>query len=92
MLILRRIEDQWLEVRHKSGDVLRMRVMRLGTDPHTGKPSVELGFGEDGKAKNFQVYRPNAPFRRASNGAPLSRIERGLPPTQPPTPPPGNAD
>lgn len=36
MLILRRAEGQWVEVRHRSGDVLRVRFSHIAGPPDGG--------------------------------------------------------
>ncbi|MFO0887519.1 MAG: hypothetical protein U0790_00070 [Isosphaeraceae bacterium] len=85
MLILRRGKRQWLTIRHRSGDVLMMRVMAIGPDPQGpagGEPVVTLGF-ED-KPHNFEIHRPGAPFRRTERRTPLGPLDCGVPPT--PTP------
>lgn len=53
MLVLRRKEGQWIEVTHKSGDVLRVRVYNLN-GPQPG--SCSLAFKD--VARNFDVHRP----------------------------------
>jgi hypothetical protein len=53
MLVLKRKEGQWIEVTHKSGDVLRFRVYDIArSDP--GR--VNLAF--DDQARNFEIQRP----------------------------------
>jgi hypothetical protein len=53
MLVLRRKEGQWIEVTHKSGDVLRVRVYNLCSEV-PGR--VNLAF--DDQARNFEIQRP----------------------------------
>ena len=53
MLVLRRKDGQWIEVTHRSGDVLRIRVYDVGRD---GPGRVQLGF-EDAD-RNFDIQRP----------------------------------
>jgi hypothetical protein len=53
MLVLRREEGQWIEVTHRSGDVLRFRVYDLSGE---GPGRVQLAF-ED-RAQNFDIERP----------------------------------
>ncbi len=53
MLVLRRKEGQWIEVLHRSGDVLRLRVYDIcGESP--GR--VNLAF--DDPPRNFSIQRP----------------------------------
>lgn len=53
MLVLRRNDGQWVEVVHRSGDVLRIRVYAV----EPGWPGrVHLAFDDD--ARNFQIDRP----------------------------------
>lgn len=53
MLVLRRKEGQWVEVTHRSGDVLRVRVYNLCAD---APGRINLAF--DGDARNFTIERP----------------------------------
>lgn len=53
MLILRRKEGQWVEIRHKSGDVIRIRVYNIRAR-YPGQ--LDLAFDDD--ARNFAVQRP----------------------------------
>lgn len=53
MLILRRKDGQWIEVTHKSGDVLRFRVCDVSGE-HPGR--VNLAF--DDAPRNFSIQRP----------------------------------
>ena len=53
MLILRRKEGQWIEVTHRSGDVLRFRVYDIGTPCSR---TANLAF--DDPAMNFSIQRP----------------------------------
>lgn len=55
MLVLRRHEGQWLEVRHRSGEVLRVLVVRVG------RGDVDLAF-EDAP-RHFAVERPGRVVR-----------------------------
>ena len=53
MLVLKRKEGQWVEITHKSGDKMRIRVYRI----REGFPSqLDLAFDDD--ARNFEVQRP----------------------------------
>lgn len=68
MLVLRRSEGQWIEVTHRSGDVLRFRVYDLSDE---GPGRVHLAF--DDQARNFDIQRPDRIARRPSDGpAPLT--------------------
>ena len=53
MLVLRRKEGQWVEITHKSGDTIRVRVYNIRT-PHPGQ--VDLAFDDDDH--NFLIQRP----------------------------------
>jgi hypothetical protein len=54
VLVLKRKEGQWVEITHKSGDVLRVRVY----DIHSRSPArVNLAFDDD--ARNFLISRPD---------------------------------
>lgn len=58
MLILRRKEGQWLEITHRSGDVLRLRLCNI----RPGHPNqVEAVF--DDAARNFAIERPERVHR-----------------------------
>ena len=54
MLVLRRKEGQWIDITHRSGDVLRVRVYDLRS--RTGQ--VSLAF--DDADRNFAIQRPEA--------------------------------
>ncbi len=53
MLILRRKEGQWVEIKHKSGDVIRVRVYNIRAR-YPGQ--LDLAFDDD--ARNFTIQRP----------------------------------
>lgn len=53
MLVLRRMDGQWVEITHKSGDVLRFRVYDLCNE---GPGRAHLAF--DDPARNFEIQRP----------------------------------
>jgi hypothetical protein len=55
MLVLKRKEAQWVEVTHRSGDVLRVKVERIEC-PGPGRGRVNLVF--DDERRNFEVERP----------------------------------
>ena len=55
MLVLRRKEGQWIEVTHRSGEVLRFRVYDVSGE--SGAPGrVNLAF--DDPDRNFAIQRP----------------------------------
>jgi hypothetical protein len=55
MLVLKRKEGQWVEITHRSGDVLRIRVNGITAEP--GRPGrVNQVFDDD--ARNFEIRRP----------------------------------
>ena len=53
MLILRRKEGQWVEITHKSGDVIRVRVYNIRAR-YPGQ--LDLAFDDDDR--NFAIQRP----------------------------------
>ncbi len=63
MLVLKRKEGQWVEITHKSGDKLRVRVFRI----REGFPSqLDLAFDDDDR--NFEIQRPERKFAPAHPG------------------------
>lgn len=53
MLVLKRKEGQWVEVTHRSGEILRIRVCKI----EPGQPGhLNLAFDDD--ARNFEIERP----------------------------------
>lgn len=60
MLVLKRKEGQWIDVTHKSGDVIRIRVYGI-SDEAPGR--VNLAFDDD--ARNFDIQRPERVLRQA---------------------------
>jgi hypothetical protein len=62
MLVLKRKDGQWIEVRHKSGDLLRVRVYNLS---HEIPGRVNLAF--DDQARNFDIQRPERVARGFSS-------------------------
>ncbi len=53
MLVLKRKEGQWVEVTHRSGDTLRIRVCKI----EAGHPGhLNLAFDDD--ARHFEIERP----------------------------------
>lgn len=60
MLVLKRKEGQWIDVTHRSGDVLRVRVCQI----EPGHPGhLNLAFDDD--ARNFAIERPERKQRTA---------------------------
>jgi hypothetical protein len=59
MLVLRRSNSQWIEITHKSGDMIRFCV--YGEEM---KGSVNLAF--DDAARNFEIRRPEREARTAT--------------------------
>ncbi len=53
MLVLKRKEGQWVEVTHRSGDTLRIRVCQI----ESGQPG-HLNLAFDDSARNFEIERP----------------------------------
>jgi hypothetical protein len=58
MLVLRRKDGEWIEVTHRSGEVLRFRVYDLSGEMH-GR--VHLAF--DDPDRNFSIQRPERLLR-----------------------------
>lgn len=58
MLVLRRKDGQWIEVTHRSGDVLRFRVYDVGGE--AGK--LNLAF--DDPERNFEIQRPERALKQ----------------------------
>jgi hypothetical protein len=52
MLVLSRRNGEWIELVHRSGDVLRFRVYDLAPDA-----AIKLAFEDP--ARNFEVHRPS---------------------------------
>ena len=55
MLVLRRSEGQWTDVRHRSGDLIRVRVCNIRAGRY---PNGEVDLVFDDAAHNFEVQRP----------------------------------
>ncbi len=73
MLVLKRKEGQWIDITHKSGDVLRFRVYNLCSE-FPGR--VDLAF--DDAERNFEIQRPERLLRKAAE-APAPAAEGGVP-------------
>lgn len=72
MLILRRKEGQWVEIQHKSGDIIRVRVYNIRTR-YPGQ--LDLAFEDD--ARNFTIQRPERNGHAAE--APEVAVEVAVP-------------
>lgn len=55
MLVLKRRDGQWIDITHKSGDVLRLRVYNVRRE-NDRVGQVNLAFEDD--ARNFDIQRP----------------------------------
>lgn len=53
MLVLKRKEGQWVEVTHRSGDILRIRVCKI----EGGAPG-HLNLAFDDAPRHFEIERP----------------------------------
>ena len=68
MLVLKRKEGQWVEVTHRSGDVLRIRVCKL----EAGSPGhLNLAFDDD--ARHFEIERPERRHQAAARAAQMAQ-------------------
>ena len=65
MLVLRRKEGQWIEVEHRSGDVLRFRVYDI-----SGESCGRVNLAFDDPPRNFSIQRPE----RLLQGRPANLI------------------
>jgi hypothetical protein len=63
MLVLRRKEGQWVEITHKSGDTVRLRVYNIRTR-HPGQ--LDLAFDDDDH--NFLIQRPERGVTASAEG------------------------
>ncbi len=70
MLVLKRKEGQWVEITHKSGDKIRIRVYRI----REGFPS-QLDLAFDDEARNFEIQRPE---RKLGPAPARAEVETGL--------------
>jgi hypothetical protein len=68
MLILKRKEGQWINILHKSGDLIRFRVYQI-----CGGELAHAYFAFDDVARNFDVQRSERIARR------LARAQRNDP-------------
>lgn len=60
MLVLKRKEGQWIEVVHKTGDLLRIRVYNIRSR-YPGQ--LDLAFEDE--AHNFAIHRPERSLEEA---------------------------
>jgi hypothetical protein len=63
MLVLKRKEGQWVEVTHRSGDKLRIRVCKI----EAGQPG-HLNLAFDDSARHFGIERPERKLRETAGG------------------------
>jgi hypothetical protein len=73
MLVLRRKDGQWVEVTHKSGDAIRIRVYNIRA---RFPAQVDIAF--DDNAHNFVVQRPERTRRAPSEEATLNQPVEAL--------------
>lgn len=60
MLVLKRKDGQWIEITHKSGDIVRFRVYNLRSD-FPGQATMAF----DDADRNFEIQRPERLRRKA---------------------------
>lgn len=72
MLVLKRNEGGWVEITHWSGDVIRVSVTKIRSDP---RPSAYLVFEDD--AHLFTIHREENPRRRFRHGQEEMRLRQG---------------
>jgi hypothetical protein len=79
MLVLKRKEGQWIEIQHKSGDRLRIRVYNI-------RPRFpgQLDLAIEDDALNFEVQRPERGRRGSARGVRSESSRRRLEPEPPP--------
>ena len=65
MLVLKRKDGQWIEITHKSGDIVRFRTYNLSSE-YPGR--VTLAFDDD--ERNFDIHRPERVRRQAAGALP----------------------
>jgi hypothetical protein len=53
MLVLRRKEGQWVEITHRSGETIRIRVYNI-----RARYPGQLDLAFDDSARNFMIHRP----------------------------------
>jgi hypothetical protein len=78
MLVLRRKSGQWVDVLHRSGDLLRIRVYDI-----SGEFPGRANLAFEDPARNFEINRPDrAPLRESGRDeldlvVPISTTIRG---------------
>lgn len=65
MLVLRRSNGQYIEIRHRSGDMLRVTIYDIHAEG--GPPSCRMAF--DGPREEFDIQRPERAKRRKAAAA-----------------------
>ena len=65
MLVLKRKDNQWIQITHRSGDVIRFRVYDISGGP-PGR--ITLAFDDD--ARNFDIQRPERVFKGTGRDRP----------------------
>lgn len=54
MLVLKRKDGQWIEITHRSGDVLRFRIYDIGNEGSSKRANLAF----DDPDRNFSIQRP----------------------------------
>ena len=67
MLVLGRKAGQWLDITHKSGDVLRVRIDNLRLDEND-RICFDMSLDDD--ARNFKIERPERKVKTAQPATP----------------------
>ena len=70
MLVLKRKEGQWVEIKHKSGDTLRIRVYNIRS---RFPAQADLAFEDI--PRNFEIQRPERSARPEPNPASDDRTQ-----------------
>jgi len=70
MLVLKRKDGQWIEITHKSGDIVRFRVYNLCSD-FPGRATLAF----DDADRNFEIQRPERLRRKAAEALALAEAE-----------------
>lgn len=61
MLVLKRKDGEWVEIQHRSGDILRVRVYDI-----CGRSPARANLAFDDPARNFNIQRPERAARAAA--------------------------
>ena len=69
MLVLRRKDGQWIEVTHRSGDVLRFRVYEI-----SGESPGRVNLAFDDPERHFAIQRPERLFKGPHFGRVLDAV------------------